>query len=73
MAAHKSCVNKKNVTLRIDAKVLSQAKELGFNISKNCELALKHKIESGNNPFFNECFLGKKFCGAPAGIRTQIY
>lgn len=36
---------KKNVLIYIDEDVAKEAKELGLNVSKTCEIALKQAIE----------------------------
>jgi hypothetical protein len=65
MTAHKLCAKKKNVTVRLNAEIVEQAKAQGFNISKVCENALKQKINPNNNQFFGTAFFPKKvfWCG----------
>jgi len=38
-------VNKKSVMVYLDPKIVAKARELGLNISKTCENALKMAIE----------------------------
>jgi post-segregation antitoxin (ccd killing protein) len=57
--AHKLCVKKKNVTIRINSEILQQAKEQGFNISKVCENALKQKL-TPKQAFLNKCPFAKE-------------
>lgn len=56
---------KKNCMVRIDAEVLKQAKEQGYNISKVCENALKQKLSKENREFLGEASFKKKvlWCG----------
>ena len=40
---------RKMTTVRVDAEILEKAQELGLNISKACETALKHYIRALTN------------------------
>jgi hypothetical protein len=64
-------VNKKSVVVYLDPKVVAEARELGLNISKICENALKEAIkrlkdqDSKNDLNFN-CVAG------PLGFEPRI-
>ena len=69
---------KKNVMVYLDPKVVEEARELGLNISKVCENALKEAIRRlkgepygknpGSNPFNNKSVVGSP--GFEQGSRT---
>ena len=67
---------KKNVLIYIDEDVAREAKELGLNVSRTCELALKQAIGqlrvlySKNNPK-NPLANPHNNVGASGGIRTR--
>jgi hypothetical protein len=46
--------------IRINAEILKQAKQHGYNISKVCENALKQKINPESNQFLGEASFSKK-------------
>ena len=72
-------VLKKSVTIRIDAEVVEKAKELGLNISKVCENALKEKIAilesySGKrSSVFGEAFSEKGSVEPRAGFEPATH
>jgi hypothetical protein len=62
------------VTIRINAKIVEQAKEQGFNISKVCENALKQKLTLKQPQFCGEAFFPKKvlwWAGQDLNLRPQ--
>ena len=71
MHAHNTCVikMKKNVTIRIDGDLVKKAKDLGLNISKVAENALKdmiRRIEGSKSSTSNENKLDKvRWWGRP--------
>ena len=67
--------------MRLDEDLTKKAHDLGLNVSKVCENALKNAIErleggkaetNRESAVFGEAFSEKRFCGAPAGIRTRV-
>ena len=72
---------RKITTMRLDEDLTKKAHDLGLNVSKICENALKNAIEclegdktetNDGNALFGEAFSLKRFCGAPAGIWTRV-
>jgi post-segregation antitoxin (ccd killing protein) len=69
---------KKNIMVYVDEEIAREAKELGLNISKTCEIALKQAIErlrplyaknkDENSPDTHH----DSDVGAAAGIRTRV-
>ena len=65
---------KKNVMIRIDAELVKKAKDLGLNISKITENALKRMIEKLEAPDYPEKpeNSSKNYSGSPGEIRTPV-
>jgi len=67
---------KKNVMVYLDPKVVKEARELGLNISKVCENALKEAIRrlKGENPKTNPNILHSHMSeGSSSGYRKAMW
>ena len=71
----------KLISIRVDAETHRRARELGLNISKVCDNALKEAVRrleapnphtNGESGFLGEASLRKKVLGSPGEIRTLV-